>query len=345
MLGFTRTTPAAVWVALFIGALSGSPVAQSEKWGKVTEEEWNCPPPSRYPGAEAAVLFDNGQLEVSIDPARIKLQRHTRIKIFNKNAADEAATVELVFSKEDRVVGLKAQTILRDGRKISVEDFFEKKTGDVNIRSFTFPAVEDGCILEYCYSQSHQRLFRLEPWYFQSRNYTFRSRLAVALDEGFTYNVARKNIPAQLMEPKREDHSFGGEHIENFVWTITDILPLKDEPVSSARLDNLISLQFRLMKFQNQYVELDFDYSWEELGEMKEEVYKEFLGKSNPSKVVADSVCLGAADDQAKLTRLYHFVRDGIETRDESEEDNDASKLLTNRRGAEVEKNLLLWGC
>ncbi len=344
MAGYSKTLIVAVWGTLFVAGLPGSTMAKSEEWGKVSEDEWNCPPPSKYPTVEAVVLFDNGQLEVSMEPARIRLERHVRIKIFNKNAADAAATVELPFSKGDRVVGLKAQTILRDGRKIPVKDFFNKKAGNVNVTTFTFPAIEDGAILEYTYLHSHQRFFSMDPWYFQSHLYTSKSCFAVALHPGFTYNVVRKNVPREMQEPKQEDYGFAGERAVNFVWDIRDIMPIKEEPLSSARQDNLISLQFQLTKYENPYGELDFTSTWEELGEESEKLYEEFLGKPGPLKAVADSICAGAADDQASVKRLYVFVHDQIETRNRSDEDDHASDLLRNRYGEAYEKNLLLVG-
>lgn len=333
----------AVAVILLIGAGS-SDAASGPKWGEITDEEKAMGPPARHPTAEAAVIFDIGQVEVSMDAERILVERHVRIKIFNKNAADDAATVELPTYKGDRVTGLKAQTIGPDGRRTEVKDFFRKKAEGVIVITFTFPAVEDGAILEYKYTQSHQRFFFLDPWQFQSDIYTVYSRLAVALQPGFTYNVMRTNIPRELRDPRQEEYTFQGSQAVNYVWELRDLMPAKEEPLASAREDNIVALQFQLVEYQDDYGTYSFTRSWAELGEAVDEEYGIFLRKTEALKESADSLCAGVTDDPGKIKRLYDFVHDRIETRELSEETSNAVDVMRDRHGTAGEKNLLLVG-
>lgn len=338
-----RHIVAAAAAVYLVGIGLGS-AASLPKWGEIIENEKTMPPPARYPTAEAVVLFDIGQLEVSIDPAWIRMKRHVRIKIFNKNAAGDVATVELPTYKGDHLTGLKAQTIGRDGRRTEVKHIFRKKAEGVIVITFTFPAVEDGAILEYEYTQSHQRFFFLDPWLFQTDVYTVYSRLALALQPGFTYNVMRTNLPGDRQEPVQEDYTFQGARAGNYIWELRDLMPVKHEPLASARLDNMISLQFQLVKYENEYGTFSFARSWEELGEAQEEEYRVFLRKTDILKRTADSLCAGSVDIPEKTKRLYDFVHDRIETKDQAEESDEAVNLLKDRRGTAIEKNLLLVG-
>ncbi len=333
----SKTFSVAVFLIIIINSL-----ATAQKFGEVTEEEWNMAPPPQYPEAEAVVIFDNGDMEISIYPARIKLERHIRIKVFNNEAAKEAAKVEIPYHKGDNIKGLKAYTIYPDGKKKKVKDFFRKKAGEYMTLTFAFPAVEDGAILEYKYRHTHQRFSFLDPWYFQGDIFTLRSRFSVALYPGFTYNAARKNIPAQYKNYTEEECRFLKVSATKYTWEVENIMPAKDEPLMGARNDNLASLYFQLISYRTTYSNFSFGKSWDEHGKFFDEIFTEFVTNEDQIKRLADSICADAPDEEGKIKRLFKFVRDEIDTRKDIDEEGNLGKTLGRKYGSVTEKNLLL---
>ena len=141
----------------------------AQDFGKISEEHWNTQTPEDYPAANAVIIFDHADMVISVRPNQIKTERHVRIKIFNRNGADDALTVEIPYSEGDKIKALKAHTVNVGGKKAEVKKFYTKRIGTYKIKTFTFPAVEDGAILEYKYLHTHQRFTFLDPWHFQNK--------------------------------------------------------------------------------------------------------------------------------------------------------------------------------
>jgi hypothetical protein len=333
---FTRLS---VFIAAYVClsfVLAGSVSAQ--KWGKITEEEWNMQPPDAYPDAKAVVIFDNGALAIQLGHD-IYLDRHVRIKIFDKDGADDALTVEIPYMKDDKIKALKAHTITPEGKKKDIKEWFDKKVDELRVKTGTFPAVENGSILEFKYRQVHERYNFLDPWYFQSDLYTEKSRFSVTLDPGFIYNVASSNLPLASRKPKQEDT--GTQTI--FTWEVENLRAAKSEPYSCAREEHLASLRFQLVGFKNQYYDVSFLSNWSELGQSMEEYFSTLDDDPELIKRVADSICGSTDDIEEKTTRLFYYVRDYIETRDDiDDEEGKFSEVIERGYAGTTVKNILL---
>ncbi|MEP0828868.1 MAG: DUF3857 domain-containing protein, partial [bacterium] len=182
-------------VVYFILPVTIPAVIHAQNWGKVTPEEWSLTPPPDYPEANAVIVFDKGTMKVTNEV--IKLSRHVRMKVFNKAGADEIGSIDIPFSDDDRLSDLDAQTITPDGKKhqVNKKDIHTKTYGTSKARTFSFPVLDSGCVVEYRYTISNQTYYRLDPWYFQSDLFTLRSEFVLILGPGFTYSSATMNMP------------------------------------------------------------------------------------------------------------------------------------------------------
>jgi hypothetical protein len=313
---------------------------QAEKFGDIPDEEWAAEPPADYPEVKAAVLFDVGELTIKIN-RKIRLDRHVRIKVFQKEGADDALTVEIPFSKGDDIQNLKAHTITPDGKKHEIKDWYDKKVDDYRIRTATFPAVEDGSILEYRYRLKHERYHHIDPWYFQGDLYTIRSRIKVMMDPGFTYNVEKRCIPFTHREPTAEEQ---GQEM-HYTWELENQPPVGDEPLSCARDEFLSSLRFQLKSFEYRGETYSYIKSWADLGETLHDYYTSFIDDSTFIAAVADSLCDDLTEQDDIIRRLFEYVRTEIKKGDSDDDDDDTpaySRMITSGKATRGRKNLLL---
>ena len=325
---------------LLIQSLLIASVSFAQKFGEISETEWMIAPPAECFDDGVMVIFDKGELDVSIITG-LSMVRHVRMLVINKEAADEALTIEIPYYKDDKIRKLKAHTILPDGTKIKVEDKFKKKVSSVRFQSFTFPAVENGVIVEYTYEHEHNRYFNISPWYFQNDYYTQLSEFSLIINGGFKFDVAYVNLPYKNKEPEREEGTQGGVGYTKFTWKLEDIKPFEEEPYSCAELNYLTAIYV----FLSGYQDADLTADWDELGEGLDESISEFLDKEDMIKELSDSICRGVIDRQDKIKRLYNYVRNEIRTKENIYDllySSDLEDMLIEKSGNINEKNCLL---
>lgn len=317
-----------------------------QKWGKVTDDEWNYQPPRQYPEANAVILFDRGELEVTTDG--ISLTRHVRIKVFNQAGAEEAGDASFNYRDGDKIKSLKAHTITPDGKKHKVKKkgFHTKSYGSYKSKVFSFPKIEDGSILEYRYYQFHKRFTYLDPWYFQADLYTVMCTFVLELAPGFIYSAVTNNIPASAQ--KGIKHHNTHTDIISYTWTMKDLLPMRDEPYAGAVRNYASALHYQLVSYKGKYWSTTFVEDWSDLGLIyTESMIDDYVKKSNKElKELVPRVVGEAVEDQEKSRLIYEWVRDSIRTRRDDDgkyySHEYVKEMLTDRFGTADEKNVLL---
>lgn len=328
-------------IFLFVICMSYSSIA-AQKFGKISDEDWAIGPPEVYPQAKAIIIFDRADMVITVTPWRVKTERHVRLKVFNKNGADNALNIEIPFSKGDKIRGLEAHTINPDGKKNKVKKYFVKKIGNYKIKTFVFPSVEDGAILEYKYMHTHQRMTFLDPWFFQSNLFTLESRCSVTPYPGLTYSPVTHFVPEQFRNPVKEEVGLMGAKGTKFTWTMTNIFPAEDEPLAGATLDYKSSLHFQMIEYRDSYQTIPFVKDWGYIGGIIDGQENRLRKKSEKLiKSISDSLCSNLDNAVDMIEMCYYFVRDEIETREDSESKN-VKEILKNKTANSTDKNILL---
>lgn len=324
--------------------------AFGQKWGKVTDEEIQQGPPEDYPEANAVILFDIGRMEVSVE--RVELHRHVRIKILTRAGIEEAGDIGFSYDEEDRIRSLQAQTITPDGKKIKVDkdEFFTKTLGGYKYTTFAFPALDSGCIIEYKYINTNERLHRLDAWYFQSDLYTLYSEFSLILNPGFVYSSATVQVPPEKREPETEylpnpDDMYGRRN-QKFTWKLTDLPPINDEPYMSFRDNYLASIYNQLVSYETAHSKWDYIKGWPDIGEKFQFSIEEYIDKRKDIEKLADSLTVGLTDPLEKAKTIYNYVIREIKTQDDDKgyyfSNDKLSVMLGNKCGTGDEKNILL---
>ncbi len=314
----------------------------AQKFGQISDKDWALEPPESYPQAKAIIIFDHADMVISVRPWRVKTQRHVRLKVFNKEGAENALNIEIPFSKGDKIRGLEAYTINPDGEKIKVKEFYSKRIGNYKVRTFVFPAVEDGAILEYKYKHTYQHITFLDPWYFQSNLFTLESKFSATPYPGLTYSSSTHFVPEKFKTPIKEDVGLMDAKGTKFTWTITDIFPAGDEPLAGAIQDYKSSIHFQLKEYRDSYQKIPFYKNWGYIGGIID-VRVDHLRKNSKKliKSISDSLCSNLDNAEDMIEICYYFMRDEIETREDSKNDT-FKKILKNKTANATDKNILL---
>ncbi len=331
----------AAGIFLLIFGFSGT--VQAEKWGEVTDAEWQLQPPADYPEANAVVIFDVGEMKVTIDG--IDFTRHVRIKVFNAQGADDVGDIVVGYRDKDKLKGLKAQTITPDGKKheVSGGSIHSRESENTKEKAFSFPAIEPGSILEYRYENVNDRFTALDPWYFQSDLYTLTSSFTLMLAPGFTYSSLARNIPSFEQEPKVDNNAMSKDR--SFTWTRTDLPPVTEEPYMSAARDYLSSLYCQLVSYESSYQKANFITGWPDLGEIYTNYVEDFAHSDDGVKeLVASITDPGAPKKEVNARAIYKYVAKEVRTKNTGEywSHDNLGKMLADKFGTSDEKNVLL---
>jgi len=352
LMSFGRTLPT---VLVLILVFSIVPItAFADEWGKLSDEDRQLDAPADYPEADAVMIFSKGSMLVSL--RRVETEYYYRIKILTTEGVEEAGDQSFWFHSEaDKIKSFKAQTITPDGKKHKVEKdaIFDKVSGVYIKRSFSFPALEPGSIIEYKYTHHTEYLWWLDRWYFQSDIYTLKSTFSVELKPGFGYDYTFHKVPTKNRKSsvtKRPDPSVNGpvQFIKTFTWEMKNLPPVKNEPYMGSVNDYMASMHLQLESYQGAGARQLYNKSWSDVGdEFCNRRLTKYCNKQGQVKKLANEIVGDVQDNREKSTLLHKYVTTKIATewdhayRYFGPEDR-MSNVLNEKLGTPAEKNLLL---
>lgn len=312
-------------------------------WGKVSPAERNMGALADFPEANAIVLHDICTLTVRF--SGIEITRWERMKLLSKAGADEIGDVGFLCNDDDKIKDLKAQTITPDGKiiKLTSKDFFTKTVGGKRYRTFAFPGLDSGCIVEFKYRNLNARFWDLDPWYFQSDIYTLKSSFTLVIGPGFTYGSSWSNLPLAKREsrdgqmPNMEDPRFP---YKTFTWDMENLEPVTEEPYMSARTDYLKAVYLQLVSYRT----TNFIRNWQDLGKEFQD-YIDGYARGGGLDEIAAQVTQEVTDPMGRAKALYDHVAREIQTKSGTGQwfvNDDLSALRKTGTGTGEEKNVLL---
>ncbi|MBC8101066.1 MAG: DUF3857 domain-containing protein [Cytophagales bacterium] len=200
----------------------------------------SAPSSLAYPNASKATLLDLADITVRPDGTSRTVTRQA-VKVFTKLGREQESEVKIPYTGGyEKVTVLRARTIRPDGSVVNVrpEDIRDRELNDeqgeysdARVISFSMPAVEEGCILDYEYEtnqiQSKMPGSFWSDWYFQSgTDPVLLSRLTVTMPTGMKLNELYKNT---TVRPKTTPAD-GGKSVLR-TWEARNVAPLDIEPM------------------------------------------------------------------------------------------------------------------
>lgn len=347
------------------------------KFGKVIPEDFNVTVAGPDSAAGAVVIADYGLS--TFEPSNsgwfdLVFKHSRRIKILRQNAFEAATIVIPLYvegSQTEKLLSLHAATYTLENGKV-VETRVEEKTVFTDQLSrhwvekkFTFPALKEGAIIEYTYTQSSPFIFNLQPWSFQGEYPCLWSEYQVDMPNFFKYvtlghgyanydinTTDSRTMQFRLTIPggaESDDHQTFEDLVVTHRWVMKNVSALKEEPFTTSLENYKARIEFQLA----QYNFTEFRYykdimgNWGSISEglLKEEDFGADLDKGNGwMDDDLRPLLQGAASETEKARRIFAFVRDKFNcTSHGSLYMSDPLKtVFKNKHGNEAELNLLL---
>ncbi len=307
------------------------------KFGKVTPEDFKVDVAALDSAADAVVIADFGttMFEGDNKGSFILVFKHSkRIKILKKQGF-EAATVTIPVyvngTTSEKVEGLRASTYnLEDGRVVEtrLDDksiFTDKVSRHRQNKKFTLPAIKEGSIIEYTYTQNSPFLFNLQPWAFQDAYPCLWSEYQVDMPNFFQYvTIGHGFLPMSSTITDTRHVNFnlvipgGADRDERFTydddvvtrrWVMRNVPAMKEEAFTTTLYNYLSRVEFQLRgySFRNSTPK-DIMGNWKTTSEelLKDDDFGADLDKSN--SWLDDSlrnITKGAANPKEKAEKIY----------------------------------------
>lgn len=322
--------------------------AYSQEFGEISEEELQVTQCKEDPDADAIILFDKGVMHITKN-FNLRMTVHVRMKILTEAGKKNADKKISIYYKDD-LVDIEAASYSPNGDVFELDDenIFEEDADRIKIYSFAIPGVEIGSVIEYRYEFFSEFINQLEPWYFQSGNYTKLSQLQVLMSQRFAYNSVKKNFEKYEFEEKNEiirDPEDFGKEIAMFTWTGKNLPAISREPYMDNIDDEYAKIIFYLHSYKGEYEDYNYSRTWDEIGKRIYDDNKKYLEKTISIENKLKEITSSGVDPIKKATDIYNFVKDNIKT-DENSVSNSAfkepEKILENKAGNSDEKNMLL---
>jgi Domain of Unknown Function with PDB structure (DUF3857)/Transglutaminase-like superfamily/Domain of Unknown Function with PDB structure (DUF3858) len=315
-----------------------------DAFGKVTAADFTLPTNSIIDSnANAVILSDVGNVHFignNHSWFSYVYQRQTRIKILNKKAFENLATVVVPLWKQDenaeKVDKIVASTYnLENGQvvvsKLEKTDLFETREDKNRFEEkFTLPGVKEGSIIEYTYTVTSDFDFNLPSWTFQREQYPcLWSEYQVDIPEALFYVLVRQGVHPYVIDKGTEGResfrltkdnqaalgvddalSVSANTVKHH-WAMKDVPALHEELYLSTPRNYLDRIDFQLAKTYNGEDYRDVHNSWKQT--TKELLEQADFGASlneedDQITQTVTRVTVGSSDALQAARAIYYYV-------------------------------------
>ncbi|MBX3253435.1 MAG: DUF3857 domain-containing protein [Chitinophagaceae bacterium] len=331
-------------ILILLCMVQSSLIAQDKlnlKYGKITPADFDLSKYKFDTSVNAVVIADVGESDFEGNTKSgisLSFKKHARIKILNKNGFEAANQYILLYfsnKSEEKLINLKGTTYnLENGKVVETEldkksVFKEKYDKNHMIVRFTLPALTEGSIIEFSYTQTSDFIHNLQPWEFQGKypvlwsqyeatipdfyNYVFLSQGTVKLDH--TTSTSRKEFRISNSSSTTSSGFFTvPANTVAHKWIAQNCPALKTESFTTSIQNHISKIEFQLsqVRYPDQPVQ-DVMGNWEKMAAelMKSEHFGSGIEKSNGwLDDELRPVVQNGGDKLDKAKKIYAYVRD-----------------------------------
>jgi len=298
----------------------------------VSQEELKMVSEPKAPGAPAIILYR----QVDRDDSRsgtIHEDNYYRIKIFTEEGRKNS-DIEVPFIKGfSNVIHIRARTIRPDGSIVLFDgNVFDKslvKARGIKVlaKTFTLPAVEPGCIIEYMYTLDLQHAYS-SHWILSESLYTKEARFSLKPFQGRYYPVhirwSWQNIPSSYAPKEDPDHLIRMNVTDIPAFQTEDYMPPPNE--LKSRVDFV---------YYTELMNENPDEFWKRIGKTRNEALEKFIDKHKAMEQAVGQIVSAGDSPDTKLRKIYDRVQQFRNTsyevrKSEQEEKRDKEKVNEN---------------
>lgn len=265
-----------------------------------------------YPDANAVYLHREAKFEMRTAST---FSEHIVIKVL-RAGGKKHANIKIPFWKDCEVLDLRARTTKPNGEVINLDkaDFFEVTDfpeyilyADRKAKVFTFPSVDEGCILEYIYTLGYRGPF-VPPWYFQGDEPTYLARFTFDVPKFLLFDYYISSLSGHEIERKVLEKDYR----RRAVFTARNLPAIKHEPLSPPKNDISSWIVMSCASF--------YHFFFGEIWSGQETWYG--IGKNYfhitdsivqpPPTIVAKTakIIAGCDNDEEKIKRIHKYIQE-----------------------------------
>ncbi len=302
--------------------------SKGHPFGELLLAEKNLTTYDKDSTANAVVLYERGEnyFEVINGYIRLVKKYHAKIKILDKKGFDEGTISIYYYHNDDsseHVKDIKAITH-NEGEKMNLQQS-KIYTKDINERwnekTFTFPNIKEGSILEYQYKIISPYLFNLNGWEFQGSIPKIYSEFNAKIPGNYIYNRTLKGtLPLATNDASIEKQCFYVQGYPNPADCEVLKYAMKDVPAFNEKEEFMLAPSNYISKIEfelSEHRRLDglnkkYTKSWEAVDrEFKsdKDFGRQLTKKNFFEKNVPDSLLNNAKDNLEKAQSIYKFIQ------------------------------------
>ena len=250
---------------LFLCICSSLQAQGNLNFGKLKSDEKKLTTYENDPTANAVMLYERGDNYFEVIENRICLLKtyHSKIKILNVNAFDKGSIRILLRkngSSSEKIKNIRAVTHIGNNQyNVMPSEIFTTDISEFSSeKTFTFPKIQVGCIIEYSYTIVSPFVYNFRGWDFQSDIPKIYSEFNAKIPANYVYNRAIiGNQKLAINEAKIEKGCFkidgfsGSADCEILKYVMKDIPAFKTENDFMLSKSNYISrIDFELSEYR-----------------------------------------------------------------------------------------------
>ncbi len=291
---------------VMIGAGVLATPAWSSNFPPVPQSELKMTGEPKAPGAPAVILYRQVDRDDSIR-GTVHENNYYRIKILTEEGRKNA-DIEIPFVRgQDYVVRIQARTTKPDGSTVEfngnvVDKLLVKARGlKVLARTFTLPAVEPGCVIEYSYTLDLEHIYD-SHWILSEGLYTKAARFSLKPFKSDYMPINLRwswhNLPPGSEPKEGPDRVIRMETADIAAFQTEDFMPPQDE--LKSRVDFI---------YEAELPERDPNAFWKRIGKKRNEALESFVGKRRAMEQAVSQIVAANDLPEVKLRKIYDRVQ------------------------------------
>jgi hypothetical protein len=299
-----------------------------DNFGKLTPFEKQISSYEKDSTANAVVLYERGDNYFKVIDNRIRLVKeyHGKIKIFNEKAFDHG-TIKIQLYHNDNVseklAKISAITHNKNGKfRVLPDEIF---TSDLSERwkekTFTFPKLESGSVLEYTYTIETPFDFNFTGWNFQTSIPVLYSEFNAKIPGNWTYNRSLTgSLKLDVNEATIKKHCFHIDGIakdadcEVLKYVMKDVPAFEiDEDFMLGHSNYRASINFELSEYKSfDGGSKKYTKSWKDVDQefrSDKDIGRQLTKNGFFEKNVSEKLLL-EGDPLTKAKNIYSFVQE-----------------------------------
>jgi hypothetical protein len=328
--------------------VQAQPAAINTAWLPITDAERQMSQPVVDKNAGAEVLQWRVHVvdEATSDGVDRSLYHYVRLKIFNQQGVDKAATIDIPYSARTAILYVTGRTVKADGsivelKKDAIHDKELLRASGIRVKSksFAMPALEPGAIVEYRWKESRYNndsvlYFRLQMQReFPVQKVTYFVK-PLSREIAGPYRMTIWPFNCRPTPLNLENDGFNSMSLMN-------VPAFREEPMMPGEPN----VRPWVLVFYHDDQKRELEKYWNEVGKEAYQSLKQSLKTNDELKAAAAKAVEGATGEE-RVLRLIRYIRSNFkELYDRSVSDADRAKILKqmpktrHRTSAEVFKS------